>query len=114
MSGWRSLLAQTMVRRLIGRGSLRIHLLDLRDGSPHSASPSNDIAWACLNNDYTLRSEKFAITGSRVMVCVFHLETVLLDHRLWTLLVWDRKTGDLVRMLWFGSGRVSDSVSSGS
>lgn len=40
------------------------------------------------------------------MVCVFHLETALLDHRLWTLLVWDRNSGDLVRILWLGSSQV--------
>jgi hypothetical protein len=84
---------------LIARSSLRIHLLNLRDGSPYRAPPSNIITWTGSQGESPVGSEKFAITGSRVMICVFDLATTPLDCRLLTVLVWDRETGDLVRML---------------
>ena len=61
------------LRRLIYCRLLRIHLLSLQDGTPHSASPSNIITWDGPQDGSSLRSEKFAIRDSRVAMCDFHM-----------------------------------------
>lgn len=81
---------------------LRIHLLNLRDGSPHCAAPSNNIMWAIPQSAPPITAGTFGITGSRIMACLFHSSAAgaaLGSDTVRTVLVWDRKTGYLVRTL---------------
>jgi len=74
---------------------LRIHLLNLRDGSPYCAPPFDVITWVASRDMPQIWSEKLSITGSRIMLCFSHNNVIMPDQ----VLVWDRKTGNLVRIL---------------
>ena len=75
------------------RSLLRIHLLNLWDGSPCSAPPSNTITWAIPQGATMIVGGTLAITSSRVMANLSHYGDAARK-----MLVWDRKTGDLVRI----------------
>jgi len=81
--------------------SFRIHLLNLRDGSPYCPPPSNPITWTLPQGTPLMADGKLAITGSRVMATLSHL-----GFTIWTVLVWDRRTGDLVRITWPKSNHI--------
>ena len=85
-------------QQLIGRSFIRIHFLDLRDGSPYCAPPFNAIVWEIPPRvDQTVKS-LIAITGSRIAMRVSYRYKDLTDDALITrILVWDWKTGELVR-----------------
>jgi len=75
------------------RSSLRIHFLNIRDGSPHCGPLSDPITW--IPQDIPqIQGGKLAITGSRVMLYLSHPNAALPNRTL----VWDRKTGNLVRI----------------
>lgn len=82
---------------LITRSLLRIHLLNLQDGSPCCTPPSNVITWAVPQDMPQITGGKLTITGSRVLSCLSHPDADLPGRTMWTALVWDRKTGKLVR-----------------
>jgi len=78
------------------RSLLRIHLLNIRDGSPHCGPLSNAITWAIPQDMPQIRDGELAITGSRVMLCLYHPSAALRPPM---ALVWDRTTGNLVKIL---------------
>jgi len=86
-----------------------IHLLNLRDGSPYRAPPSNVIAWTIPQGLVPIKCGELAITASRIMLYLSH-DVVLRNGKLHTMVVWDRKTGDLVRILWPQSGHIPDFI----
>lgn len=83
---------------VIVRSSVRVHLLNLQDGSAHYEPPSNIIAWTVPQRRAPIASGGLAVTRSRAMICTFH---VLASYEsVWTVLVWDLKTRELVRTTW--------------
>jgi len=79
---------------------IHIHLLDLMDGSPHRVPHSNVITWALPRGVGETYLNVLAMTGSRLMLHVF------LQDESWPhdamgrkLILWDWKTGNLVRIL---------------
>lgn len=91
------------IQWLIVYSLLRIRLLNLRDGSPCCALPSNTITWDIPQDAPPTISGRFGITGSRVAAYLSHGR---FGGTTTTVLVWDRKTGDLVRILWLESCRI--------
>lgn len=83
-----------------------IHLLNLRDGSPYCAPPCNVIVWTIPQGMPQIECGELAITASRIMLYLSH-DAVVRNGTLRTMLVWDRKSGDLVRILWPQSGHIS-------
>jgi hypothetical protein len=83
--------------------SLRIHLLNLRDGSPYCAPPSNTITWDIPSGGPPIITGRFGITGSRVVAYLSHAGY---QNPMATVLVWDRKTRDLVSILRLESGHI--------
>ena len=89
-------------QRLIPHSSIHIHLLNFRDGSPYYPPPANVITWELPPEMQMPINHEMAITGSRVMITVSHLEENMpRDREVWRIAVWDWKTGDLVGLLWF-------------
>ena len=80
-------------QRLIVRRYINLHLLNLTDGSPHHAPPSNVIRWYFPMSVEGLSIGWLAITGSRLMMYVSCWEA---GGLVWRVLVWDWKIGDLV------------------
>jgi hypothetical protein len=78
------------------RSSLRIHLLNLRDGSPYCAPPSDAITWDIPWGELSIVGGSFGIMGSRVVAYLSHAGYHNPEVR---VLVWDRKTRDLVSIL---------------
>jgi hypothetical protein len=74
---------------------LRLHLLNLRDGSPYRATPSNVIHWASQIQLHGVHVMK--MTASRVMIFL-ELESEW-GPRPHVMLVWNWETGELVRKL---------------
>jgi len=74
---------------------LRIHLLNLRDGSPYCAPPFDAITWSTTRGMPQTGGETLSITGSRIMLCLPNYDLTPPNQAL----VWDRKTGDLVMIL---------------
>ena len=87
---------------LIANSFVYINLLNLRDGSPYSASPVDVITWELPPRVSGLMfPEVFVITGSRVVMYLFYQDPDLEDPRVWTICVWDWKTGNLVSTMSF-------------
>lgn len=84
----------------------RIHLLNIQDGSPHCSSPSNVITWTIPQGMPPIECADLTMTASRIMWYVVH-DAFRWDMTWYTAVVWDRKTGDLVRTLQPQSGRIS-------
>ena len=82
---------------------LRIRFLNLRDGSPYSPLPSDTLTWDIPQDIPPILTGGLGITDSRVAVYLSHGS---LGGTKTTVLVWDRKTGDLVRILWLRSCRI--------
>ena len=91
-----SLFVQSLsARRLTARSFIRIHLLNLQDGSPYYPIPSNPITWELPCRAYLMANDAMAITGSRVMVYTSYLdEDIPSQGVVWRVAVWDWKTGD--------------------
>jgi len=84
---------------LIVHRFIRIHLLNLLDGSPYSAPSSNAIVWGLPQRVSNVSIQDLVITSSRVMMRIFCWEVVREDDiRVGRIFVWDWKTGDLVRL----------------
>ena len=85
-------------QQLIGHSSIRIHFLNLRDGSPYCAPPSNVIVWEFPPGAEPIINDLIAITGSRVAMHIsYYDEDLPGDALIRMILVWDWKTGELVR-----------------
>ena len=83
------------------RSSIRIHLLHLRDGSPHHVPPSDAITWKLPSSSlYVSARGGMAITGSRIMMCTSYWDGDSPQDRgmVWKIAVWDWRTGGLVRL----------------
>jgi len=82
---------------LISRSFIRIHFLNLRDGSPNCAPPSNIIMWEFPPRVVLTRRNLISITGSRVAMRVSYRSEDPPDDVLITrIFVWDWRTGELV------------------
>jgi len=86
-------------QQLIVHRFIRIHFLNLSDGSPYCTPPSNIIIWEFPRGVNDVSIQELVVTSSRVMMHVYHWEVVQHeDFRVGRILVWDWKTGDLVRL----------------
>ena len=86
-------------QRLILCRFIRVHILSLLDGSPHHIPHSNVIEWARTPEVERACIQALAITGSRLMLQIFlRNESQSGCVRESRVLLWDWKTGDLVRM----------------
>ena len=85
-------------QRLIVRRYVDLHLLNLMDGSPHRAPPSNVIRWQFSMAAGVVSVRCLLITGSRLMMYVYRPETPDAGDQVGRILVWDWKTRDLVSM----------------
>lgn len=101
MSDWRSVFVQMLsAQRLITRSFIRIHILNLRDGSPYCSLPSNVITWELPPRVHLVVNDGMAITGSRVMMYASYWDEDVSGHGMvWRIAVWDWKTGDSARIL---------------
>ena len=87
---------------LAERRKLRVHLLNLRDGSPYHPLPSDTIVWESAPRVRYMMNDLMVITGSRVMICGYYWDNDLPSGwMVQRMSVWDWKTGDLVTYLWF-------------
>jgi len=79
---------------------VHIHFLNLLDGSPCPAPPSN-IAWELPQDVNGVAVEGLSIISSRIMMRVYCWDVALQGAgRRRKILVWDWKTRDLVRLQW--------------
>lgn len=75
-----------------------IHILNLQDGSPHPSLFSNVIEWELPPRVILIVKDEVAMTSSRIMSYFFHgNEDLLGTEDVWKIVVWNWKTGDLVR-----------------
>ena len=74
---------------------IRIHLVNLRDGSPYYPPPSNVITCNFPPWVYSATVEETVITGSRVMILGSYSRLNMPDDGM--AFVWNWKTGDCVR-----------------
>ena len=90
--------------RLIVHRSVSIHLLNLSDGSPYSSPPSNVITWETLRWTNGVHVRSLSITSSRIAVQLYYWEDFWEDDGdpAKKLLVWDWKTGKLVKLTRLG------------
>ena len=80
--------------------SIEIHILNLLDGTPYCAPPSNVIHWATSPDPPVQSANNLIITSSRLML---HARSPRDDHISdppWWISVWDWKTGDIVIVMW--------------
>jgi hypothetical protein len=86
------------------RRCIDVHLLNLTDGSPYRVPPSNVTRLSCHIVILEVDVGQLAITGSRLMMYVTNrLETSPhAGEAVGRILVWDWRTGDLVRVLRHG------------
>ena len=100
-------------QQLIVNRFVCIHFLNLLDGSPCSAPPRN-IMWEPPRKVVRTSIEDLVIAGCRIMMRVRCWEVIGQGGvGLWRILVWDRKTGDLVRLLWLEYSHFAHLASSG-
>ena len=79
--------------------SVSIHLLNLSDGSPYSAPPSNVIKWKTPRWTDGVHVRSLAITSSRVAIHFYYYEEFDDDaDPAERLLVWDWRTRRLVKL----------------
>ena len=79
---------------------IHIHLLNLLDGSPHRVLHPDVISWAPQPGVEKTTIHHFAMTGSRLAMYIFLWGDSQPDKiRVWRMVLWDWRTGDLVRML---------------
>ena len=81
---------------------IRIHLLNLSDGSPFRVPPFNVIVWEPPLRGASIKN--LAVTGSRLMAIICHPGEPFGEA--WRVVVWDWKTGGLVRRLRLRSHRL--------
>jgi len=85
-------------QQLIVHSFIRILFLNLRDGSPYCAPPSNVIMWEFPPRVVPTRRNLIAITGSRVAMRVsYRSEGPPRSGLIWMILLWNWKTGELLR-----------------
>ena len=89
------------VQYLIANRLIYINLLNLQNGSPYCEPPFDVIMWELPPRVSNLEyPDAFAITGSRIMIYASYQDPDLPgDTSVWSIRVWDWKTGDLVRLL---------------
>ena len=75
--------------------SIRIHLLNLMDGSPYRVPPSNIIVWALPSGVEGTSVEDLVATGSRIMMYIC-LRDESHSGEIWRMIIWDWNTGELV------------------
>ena len=76
-----------------------IHFLNLLDGSHRFATPSN-IVWEFPRGVIRISIENLTITGSRIMMDLHSRDVIGRGGaEVRRILVWDWKTGNLVRVL---------------
>lgn len=93
---------------------VRIHFLNLSDGSPYRTPPAKTIVWGFPQGIDGIFIEELAITGSRIMMYVHCWEEAGSgDLELWIIFVWDWRTGDLVRPLGYQKSPIAHLTSSG-
>ncbi|KAF9643424.1 hypothetical protein BDM02DRAFT_3273044 [Thelephora ganbajun] len=74
-----------------------IHFLSLQDGSPFYVLPSNTIVWELPPSANLIGGYEIAITASRIMMHFpYRSEGPLSDGDVWRIVVWDRKTRNVV------------------
>lgn len=76
---------------------IKIHILNLSDGSPYCAPPSDVIKWAIPRGVGMVDVEGLIITSSRLLL---RLRFNLRSRWGWRICVWDWKSGDLVIIPW--------------
>ena len=81
--------------QLIAHRSIHIRLLNLRDGSPHSAPASNVITWELPSGEGLILGNDPAITRSRIAVYLVYWDED--DGIVCRMVVWNWKTGEQVR-----------------
>jgi hypothetical protein len=82
------------------RRCIDVHLLNLTDGLPYRVPPSNVMRLSLHMVILEVSVGQLAITGSRLMMYVSRWETIPDDmEEIGRILVWDWRTGDLVRVL---------------
>ena len=93
--------------------SIRMHLVNLLDGSPYYPTPSNIIEWEFPPESDQTTYRGMAITSSRIMFVNSYVGGGLPDNVIgWRVVVWNWKTGDLVRLRWSGKPLSADLVAS--
>ena len=80
--------------------SIRSHLSNLLDGSPHHVPHSNVITWALPPGVEEPFVQDLAVTSSRFMMYIFLRDK---SRPVWRVVLWDWRSGDLVRMPQLGS-----------
>lgn len=85
-------LLRSKIWQLITHRLIRIHLLDLRDGSPHHIPASNLITWELPLGSRLTGHCEMAITGSRIRL----VRCGKYDKSAWVV-VWNWKTGESVK-----------------
>jgi len=74
---------------------IRLHIVNIRDGSPYYPPPSNAIKWETPPGFLIPSNYRIAMTGSRIMMFISNAPNGLEAQR---VAVWDWKTGDLVSL----------------
>ena len=80
------------------RRCVDVHLLNIMDGSPYYAPPSNVIRWSFPMLVGGVSIGRLVMTSSRLMMCISLWETSYDGEVVGRILVWDWRTGDLVRV----------------
>ena len=79
------------------RSSIEMHILNLSDGTPYCAPPSNVIKWAIPPSDPLIKSvQDVVITSSRIMLHISGPRRPHTPSQKWCISVWDWKTGNPV------------------
>ena len=78
------------------RSSIEIHILNLSDGTPYCAPPSNVIHWATSPGPLTQSVSALIITSSRLMLHACGTGDYNTSGPPWWISVWDWKTGNPV------------------
>ena len=79
---------------IVADRSIRVHFLNLRDGTPHSAPTSNVLTWEFPPQRGLFLVRGMAITGSRIMIHFLYLDEG--RGNVWNIVVWSRRTREVV------------------
>ncbi|KAF9782631.1 hypothetical protein BJ322DRAFT_165740 [Thelephora terrestris] len=81
------------------QNSIRVHILNLRDGSPCDKLPSGIITWEAPSWANTQTVESMSMTSSRIATYLHCWCEQLPDCEVWKIIVWDWKMGNMVTFL---------------
>lgn len=113
MSNWRPSSFEDLAPDRSSGSFTRMHLVNLRDGSPYYPPPSNIITWEFPPGVHSVTREGMAITGSRLMLYTTSWgEELTNEAAVRWVVVWNWKTGEVVRLSWFSQAPPAHLVSS--